>query len=286
MFDWSALTERIPSFGSGLGYRREIRDALAVQPRAVDFLEILTDQFIADERQHRELGEICATFVTIPHGVGLSVGSSSGLDLAYLRAIKRVSDLTGAPYYSEHLCMTRAPGIDIGHLSPMWFTEEILGDTIRNVTQAQDYLEKPLVLENVTYLFDVPNSEIAQADFFRALVQATGCGILLDLTNIYINAVNHGEDAVAFLDAMPLEHVVQVHLAGGYWADGILIDGHSEPVQEESWSLLEELTRRIPVRACIIEHDSNFPPGAGILFEQVKRARQIQTRSPALAAPG
>lgn len=266
---------QLPFLGSGLGYRRELRKDIVALRHAIDLVEILVDQFLDEEQSVDELREICSLFPAIPHGIGLSVGSAGGLNFEYLKAAKRISDITNSRFYSEHLCMTRAPGIDIGHLSPLWFTEEILRTTIRNVTQAQEYLEKPLILENVTYLFDVPNASMTQAEFFHRLVEATRCGILLDVTNVYINSVNHQFDPVAFLDAMPLERIVQIHLAGGFWSHGVFVDGHSELVQEESWRLLEVLTKKTKVRASILEHDANFPESIDPLLLQVKRAREM-----------
>jgi uncharacterized protein (UPF0276 family) len=273
---WAARVSAVPSFGTGLGFRHEIKDSIFASQASIDFLEVLVDQFISDDRELTDLREVCDTFQAIPHGVGLSVGSAAGLDLDYLRAIKRISDLTGSPYYSEHLCMTRAPGIDIGHLSPIWFTEETLRDTVRNVHQVQEFLDKPLVLENVTYLFDIPNASMQQAQFFSELVKETGCGVLLDVTNLHINSVNHKFNPRDFLDAMPLDRVVHVHLAGGYWSHGILVDSHSEPVQEGSWQLLAELCTRIDVKACVLEHDANFPDDVSVLIEQLDKARSIQ----------
>ena len=171
--------------------------------------------------------------------------------------------------------MTRAPGIDIGHLSPLWFTETVLDITIENVRRVQDYLGKPLVLENVTYPFDIPRADMTQPEFFGRLVEASGCGILLDVTNVYINSVNHHFDPVEFLKNMPLDRVVQVHLAGGFVKDGVMIDGHSEVVDEQSWSLLDTLVSLVPVRASILEHDANFPEQISVLLSQVTRARGI-----------
>lgn len=222
----------------------------------------------------RELEEICTIFTVIPHGIGLSVGSAMPLDQNYLRAIKHISDLTKSPYYSEHLCMTRAPGIDIGHLSPLWFTEAVLENTIRNVTRVQEYIGKPLVLENVTYLVGIPDGNMSQTEFFNRLVEATGCGVLLDVTNIFINSMNHEFDAIAFLEQMPLNRVVQVHIAGGFWRNEIFIDSHSEPVQEETWKLLQALVSRTQVKGVILEHDSNYPE-MPILLYQVAKARQL-----------
>lgn len=271
----------IPFLGSGLGFRRELRQELLEARDSIDFVEIITEQYSEElSSSLGELEEICDAFTVIPHGVSLSIGSMGPLDMDYLAKVKKVSDVTRSPYYSEHLCMTRVPGIDIGHLSPLWFTEELLANTIRKVHQVQDYLEKPLILENVTYTFEIPKAAMSQTDFFNRLVDATGCGVLLDVTNVFINSVNHDFDAEAFMDAMPLDRVVQVHLAGGYWSHGLLIDGHSETVQPETWKLLEKLVTRTLVKGSILEHDSNFPQLHSLL-ETVERARRILS-TPAL----
>jgi uncharacterized protein len=271
----SEAVASLPHLGAGLGYRGEIKDTILAARDEIDFVEIIVDQFAGDERGVDEVRELCEVFVVIPHGIALSIGSATGIDRSYLERIKRISDATGAPYYSEHLCMTRAPGLEIGHLSPLALTEEMLELTIENVRVVQDVLEKPLILENVTYLFSIPGEEMTQAAFFERLVESTGCGVLLDVTNVYINSTNHGFDPVEFLDAMPLESVVQIHLAGGYWSHEILVDSHSEPVQEESWELLDQLARRIPIRGAIIEHDANFPETLRPVLDQVARARSI-----------
>jgi len=270
----SHAVSSIPVLGSGLGYRRELKRAMFESRDAIDFVEIVADQFLSDPRQIEELEELCDVFAVIPHGVGLSIGSVT-LDEEYLGAIKVVSDVTRSPYYSEHLAITRVPGIDIGHLSPIWFTEQVLQSTVDNVLRVQEVLDKPLVLENVAYLFDIPNASMKQTEFFGRLVESTGCGVLLDLTNLYTNSVNHHFDPLAFLDELPLERVVQIHLAGGYWANGVLIDGHCEPVEEGSWSLLETLAGRLRVKGSILEHDANFPAELSVLLEQVDRARRM-----------
>lgn len=265
----------IPFLGSGLGYRREIANSLFEHKNAVDFVEIITDQFTRDFRVLDTLAELRDTFVVVPHGIGLSVGSALPPDRQYLRKIRIVSELVNAPYYSEHLCMTRAPGIDIGHLSPLWFTEEVLQTTIRNVAQVQEYLGKLLVLENVTYLFEVPGATMPETEFFKRLVKATGCGMLLDVTNLYINSVNHHFDPVKVLHEMPLDSVVQVHLAGGFWSHDVLVDGHSETVDEETWRLFSALTDLVQPKGSIVEHDANFPENFNVLLEEVNRARSI-----------
>jgi uncharacterized protein (UPF0276 family) len=176
--------------------------------------------------------------------------------------------------------MTRAPGIDLGHLAPLWFTDTVLRHTIDNVRRVQDYLRKPLILENVTYPFTIPAASMTQTEFFTRLVDATECGVLLDVTNVYINSVNHQFDPVAFLKEMPLSSVVQIHLAGGYVKDGVLIDAHSERVDEGTWNLLGALTELIPVKGSVLEHDANFPEDISTILEQLDRARRAISCGP------
>lgn len=264
----------VPVLGSGLGFRNELRKEILKAADKIDYVEIITEQYTRTPQSLKSLAEITEVFQIIPHGIGLSIGSVMQLDKDYLRAIKRVSDLVKSPYYSEHLCMTCVPGIDIGHLSPLWFTDEVLKATIKKVNHVQDFLAKPLILENVTYLINIPNGTMSQTEFFHRLVEATGCGILLDITNIYVNSVNHNYNPIDFLDRMPLSKVVQVHIAGGYWRRGILVDGHSEPVQNESWELLKALAEKTQVKGVILEHDSNFP-SMNVLLTQIDKARRI-----------
>lgn len=267
----------IPALGSGIGFRRELRQDILNSRDEIDFIEVVTEQYLSDPKQLMELEELRETFPIVPHGVGLSIASAA-LDREYLRAIKRVSDVCRAPYYSEHLAVTRAPGIEIGHLSPIWFTEAVLEQTIDNVLQVQETLERPLILENITYLFEIPRATMTQSEFFGQLVESTGCGILLDLTNLHTNAANHGFDPLTVLDGFPLDKVVQLHLAGGYWSQGILIDAHCEPVAKDTWALLEALSKRVRVKACILEHDENFPEQFSVLLDQVRRARDFVER--------
>lgn len=270
-------TTTIPGLGVGLGYRSELREGILANRERIDFLEIICDNYLRESSALAALEELCTLFPVIPHGVGLSIGSVMPLEPAYLRSIKRVSDLTGSPYYSEHLCMTRVPGRDIGHLAPLWFTEELLQHVTDRVLRLQDYLQKPLILENVTYMLEIP-SPMRQTEFFRRLVEATGCGILLDVTNVLINATNHQFDARDFLKQMPLSHLVQIHLAGGYWRGGWLVDGHSELVPPEVFALLEFLTSLCPIKSVIFEHDAHFPPIADMLG-QMDHVRSILKRA-------
>lgn len=271
------LTITLPALGVGLGYRSELREGILANRERINFLEIIADNYLREPSALAALEELCSLFPVIPHGVDLSIGSVMPPESSYLRAIKRVSDLTKAPYYSEHLCMTRVPGRDIGHLAPLWFTEEVLQHVTERVLRLQDFLGKPLVLENVTYMLEIPHNTLSQAAFFRRLVETTGCGVLLDVTNVFINATNHHFDPDAFLRQMPLDHLVQVHLAGGYWRHGWLVDGHSEPVSPEIFALFQTLISLCPVKNIIFEHDAHFPPIVDLL-EQMDYVRSMLKR--------
>lgn len=275
------LTTMLPALGVGLGYRSELREGILTHRERIDFLEVIADNYLREPSALATLEELCSLFPVIPHGVDLSIGSVMPLESSYLRAIKRVSDLTKAPYYSEHLCITRVPGRDIGHLAPLWFTEDLLQHVIDRVLRLQDFLGKPLVLENVTYMLEIPHGTMSQTEFFRRLVHATGCGVLLDVTNVFINAINHHFDPGVFLNQMPLDHLVQIHLAGGYWRHGWLVDGHSELVPPEIFALLETLVSLCQVNNVIFEHDAHFPPITDLLDQMdyvrgvLKRGKQV-----------
>ncbi|GCE15094.1 DUF692 domain-containing protein [Tengunoibacter tsumagoiensis] len=279
------LTASLPTLGVGLGYRSELRAGIFAHRDQIDFLEIITDNYLSTPEAIIALEELCASFPVIPHGVDLSIGSCMPLEPSYLRGIKRISDLTKSPYYSEHLCLTRVPGKDIGHLAPLWFTEELLEHLISRVLTLQDALEKPLILENVTYMLEIPHSSLDQATFFQEIVSATGCGVLLDVTNAFINAANHHFDAEHFLRQMPLSHLVQVHLAGGYWRGDWLVDGHSELVSPEIFSLFQTLASLCPIKNVIFEHDAHFP-SMDDLLHQMAYARRILQSSQRLRPEG
>lgn len=264
----------IPFLGSGLAFRTQIAEDIFRCAGQLDFVEVLADHYMYDPRALNYLDELKDKFTIVPHGVGLSIGSWGGEHDHYIEAIARVSEVSGAPYYSDHLSVTRAPGIELGHLSPLWFRRELLASTIDRVNRIQDKLQKMLVLENITYDFTIPYGDLNQEEFFTELVAATGCGMLLDITNLYTNSVNHGFDPLKMASELPLDSIIQVHLAGGFWENGILVDGHCAAVPEEVWELFRHISVRAPVRAALVEHDANFPEVQQLLG-QVDRARKI-----------
>ncbi len=179
---------------------------------------------------------------------------------------------------SEHLCFTKSGGVDIGHLSPVPFTKESLKVLIRNISQVKNRIKTPLILENITYMFRYPFGRNGRSRIFANILKETDCGLLLDVTNLYINSVNHGYDWQKFLDKLPMERVVQLHFVGGHRHKNLLIDSHSQKTQDEIWEVFREVCQRSEVKGAILERDENFPPFAEIL-EELQTARSLSEKT-------
>ena len=268
----------IRTLGAGIGFRPAMQGELFLNRDAVDFLEVVADHYIDAPRVRLdELSRLAAHFPVIPHGLNLSLGSADGLDDRYLKSLASIVEKVDPPYWSEHIAFTRAGGVDIGHLTPLPWTRESLDVLTRNIAQAKRVVPAPVILENITYSLVLPGSEMTEAQFLTELVERTGCGLLLDVTNLYTNSVNFGFDPLEFMDGIPMECVVQLHFTGGHWDQEILIDSHSQRTPEGVWDLMDKVIRRAPVRGVILERDENIPP-FGELVGEVERARGIGRR--------
>lgn len=265
----------LPTLGVGLGYRPEFRTALFLNRDRVDFLEIIADHYLdASPEKERELELLAAHFTLIPHGLRLSLGSAEGVDRGYVRKLASLIRRLNPPWWSEHLAFTRAAGVNIGHLASLPFCREALEVVCRNVAEVRQEIETPLILENITYTVSMPGAEMSEAEFLAEIGERADCGLLLDVTNLYTNAVNHGYDVGAFLEKLPLERVVQLHFTGGRWQDGVLLDDHSQPTPPEVWELMEKVLASAPVRGIVLERDENLPP-FGELLSELERTREI-----------
>lgn len=274
------MLSQLPTLGVGLGFREPFRADLFLHRPEVDFLEITADHYMDTGIEKQEELDLLSThFTLIPHGLNLSLGSAEGLDVSYARKFASLIQQLTPPWWSEHIAFTRAGGVDIGHLSPVPFTYEAIDVISRNIAQMRQYIEKdvPLILENITYMVEMPEAEMNEAQFLTELLERTDCGLLLDVTNLYTNAVNHGYDLHAMVEQLPLERIVQLHFAGGFWQDDVLIDSHSHPTPPPVWDLMDEIVARTPVKGIILERDEDLPP-FGELLDEVRRARQIGRR--------
>ncbi len=223
------LLSHLPTLGVGLGFREPFRSDLFLHRPEVDFLEITADHYIdAPPEKEQELDLLAEHFTLIPHSINLSLGSAEGVDNEYLDKLAGLVRRLNPPWWSEHIAFTRAGGIDIGHLSQLPFTREAVKVLCRNIAQVRNRIEKPLILENITYVVNMPGGEMSESQFLNEVLQQTDCGLLLDVTNLHTNAVNHGYDPSIFLEQLPLERIVQLHFAGGHWHEGVLVDSHSQ----------------------------------------------------------
>jgi uncharacterized protein (UPF0276 family) len=268
----------LPALGVGIAFRTPFRSDLFSQREKVDFLEITTDHYLdAPPEKERELNLLAEHFTLIPHGLHLSLGSAEGIDPVYVAKLARLIRRLQPPWWTEHIAFTRAGEIQVGHLAPLPFTREAVEVLCRNIAVARRDIEAPLLLENITYTVKLPGSEMSEAEFIAEVLERTGCGLLLDVTNLYTNAVNHGYDPGDFLKQLPLERVAQLHFAGGHRRANVLVDSHSHPTPPEVWTWMEEVLARASVKAAVLERDENFPPFQ-ILLDELEQAREMGRR--------
>lgn len=261
--------------GVGLGWRSEIAADLLRTPEAVDFVEVVAENCAVDAGARREALAIAELWPVVPHGVKLSLGSADGIDLARARRLGRLARDLRAPLLSEHVAFTRARGHDVGHLTTLPWTREAVAVVARNLAAARRHFpDIPCLLENVAWTFRWPEDGMTEGDFYAEIVAATGCDLLLDLGNLYANAVNAGQSARELLDSFPLERVAMVHVAGGATVEGFYEDTHAHPVPEGVFALVDELFARVGPLPVLLERDAGFGP-FGTLASEVARLRQM-----------
>jgi uncharacterized protein (UPF0276 family) len=265
--------------GFGLGLRpQHYRDFTDAAP-AVDWLEVLSENYLVPGGKPLDfLDRIRARYPMAMHGVGLSIAGTDPLDMGYLRALRRLAERIEPACVSDHLCWTGAGGARLHDLLPVPFTREALDHLTRRVDAVQDALRRELVLENVSSYFAWPGSEMTEPEFLAALVKRTGCGLLLDVNNVYVSSVNHGFDAAAYIATLPAASVRQIHLAGHTRQGDMLVDTHDAPVCEEVWSLYGNAIARLGPRPTMIERDDDIPPLAQLLCE-LDTARRASARA-------
>ncbi len=262
----------------GIGFREQFRADLFLYRDKIDFLEITTDHYL-DAKAHKieELKLLKEHFPLIPHSLELSLGSAEGIDEEYLDKVAQIVQFVEPEWFSDHLCFTKSGGVKIGHLAPVPYTKEAIKIFVRNISTVKKRIKTPLILENITYLVQFPSSEMSESKFIKTIIEETDCGLLLDVTNLYINSVNFGFDWRKFLDEIPLERVVQLHFVGSHKNGKRLIDAHANKTEEEIWNVFQEVCARCDVKGAILERDENFPPFTEIL-EEIETAKNLASR--------
>jgi uncharacterized protein (UPF0276 family) len=258
----------------GIGWRPEL--ALFIERRQrLGFVEILAEDFMGPRPDFATLDGLRERGLAIvPHGISLSLGGAEPPDKTRLKTLADLACRVEAPLVSEHLAFVRAGELESGHLLPLPRTRESLRVVIANVQRAADALRVPLALENIATLFEWPENEMDEATFLTEVLDRTGVSLLLDVSNLHANSHNHGWDPIQFLDAVPLERIAYVHIAGGFECDGLYHDSHAHPVQPVVIELLEEVCSRTHPRGVLLEQDDRFPTDAALAvqLDAVERA--------------
>ncbi|RDV24686.1 DUF692 domain-containing protein [Alteromonas aestuariivivens] len=262
--------------GAGLGLRREMLPQLLPElPKEVDFWEVAPENWIPlGGRFQKQFAQCVAQQAFTTHGLSLSIGSTDPVDTNLVRDIKDFLNLHGIELYSEHLSYCSGNG-HLYDLMPIPFTEEAVKHVSARIRQVQDILERPLVLENVSYYL-APDQQMSELEFIRAVLAESGCRMLLDVNNLYVNSINHQYDAYQFLQGLPSEKIVYGHIAGHYdEAEDLKVDTHGADVIEPVWDLLACAYELHGVFPTLLERDFNIP-AIEVLLAEIARIKSLQ----------
>lgn len=272
--------------GAGLGLRRALLGPLqAMDQGAVDFMEVAPENWIGvGGRFGKQFRLLAERYPVLLHGLSLDIGGPDPIDTELVESVRALMSEIGAPLYSEHLTYCAAEG-HLYDLLPIPFTEEAVRYVAGRVRQVQDVIGEPIALENASY-YAQPHRDLSEAEFITAVLEESGCDLLLDVNNIYVNSINHRYDPVEFLAALPLERARYIHVAGHYdEAEDLKVDTHGADVIDPVWALLIEAYRRLGPLPTLLERDFNLPPLADLLREVDEiRALQAQTGDQAASA--
>jgi hypothetical protein len=274
----------LPNLGLGVGLRNQHFPYLMRHDPEVEWFEIISENFIDNYGYARRVLERVASLrPVVMHGVSLSIGSTDPLDRGYLKDLKALADFVRPAWVSDHLCWTGVAGVNTHDLLPMPLNEESLKHVAARVRQVQDFLERTLVLENPSSYLEFKDSNIAEWDFLSELVRETGCGLLLDVNNVYVSGYNHGFDPVHYIRSLPHEAVVQIHLAGPTDCGRYLVDTHDRPVPAPVWELYrlaQELTGGV---STLLEWDADIPDFPELVAELRKAEVALRGENPGAA---
>lgn len=265
--------------GFGLGLRpvhyADLRAHAQAPLRRVDWLEIISENYMdIGGKPLRHLMELRDHYPMVMHGVSLSIGSTAPLNLDYLASLKALALRVEPAWISDHLCWTGIAGLNMHDLLPLPFTDEALDHVASRVLQVQDYLGRPILLENTSSYVTYVESAMPEWEFLRELAHRTGCLLLLDVNNVYVNAVNHGFEPLHFLDSIPPALVRQIHLAGHEDHGTHVIDTHDHDIVPAVWALYAQAIARFGQVPTMIERDDHIPP-LDMLLAELDQARQV-----------
>jgi uncharacterized protein (UPF0276 family) len=266
------------NLGVGLGLRTtHYAHILEHKPKALWF-EIISENFMIEGgRPLAILDEILESYRVVQHGVSMYLGSTEPLNRDYLRKLKHLVKRTKTPWVSDHLCWGSVDGTYSHDLLPLPYTKEAIQVTARKIREAQDFLEVPFVVENLSSYAEFSESEMTEWNFLSEVVEQADCGILLDVNNIYVSSKNHNFDPYEYLHGIPVGRVAQIHLAGHSTYDNYLLDTHDHKVAKPVWELYAAAIRLIGPTATLLEWDDNIPSFKETLKEAQKASQFLAT---------
>jgi uncharacterized protein (UPF0276 family) len=265
----------LPNLGLGVGLRNKHFNYLLNNPAGVDWFEIISENFMDDFGfASHVLMHVRKQVPVVMHGVSLSVGSTDPINYTYLQKLKALAEVVEPEWISDHLCWTGVAYTNTHDLLPMPMTEESLTHVSERVLKIQDFLKRPLILENPSTYLQFKASTMPEWEFLSALATETGCGLLLDVNNVFVSAHNHGFDAAKYIDSLPHEHIVQMHIAGPTDCGALLVDTHDQPVPSEVWRLYKQAQQLTGGVSTLLEWDAKIPEYPELL-EELFKAREV-----------
>jgi uncharacterized protein (UPF0276 family) len=250
----------LPDLGVGVGLRTVHYAHVVARQPDVDWFEILSENYMQTEgRPLQFVDAVADRYPVAMHGVSLSIGSTDPIDRAYLEELRALRDRTRARWVSDHLCWTGVAGKNTHDLLPLPYTEDCLRHVVERIRAVQDFLGTPLVLENPSTYVEYAGSTMPEWEFFGRVAEEADCALLLDVNNVFVSARNHGFDPQTYLDAIPYDHVVQLHVAGHTDHGTHIIDSHIGPVIDDVWRLLGVAYARAGGASVLLEWDAEIP---------------------------
>ena len=278
-----AETRKVDGIGIGLRYAMAER-TLASDVPEIRWLEIHPENYVQRGGRFRHVLERARErFPLVTHGLTMGFGAVDRPEDSYVKPLRDFLHENAIPWHSEHLCFSGDGGVMLHDLLPVPFTRESVGVAVARIREARDRLELPIALENISYSADAGPAEMPEIDFLLEVLEQADCKLLLDVNNVFVNSQNHGFDPRAYMDRIPVERVVQIHVAGHQVRDdSLIIDTHGEPMRDEVYELLDFTLRRTGPVPVLLERDQNFPPFEELVAE-VKRLDRIYREATAAA---
>jgi uncharacterized protein len=266
----------VPYLGHGIGLRTKHYRELESEPPAVDWFEVISENFMAPGgNPRRVLRQVRERWPVVMHGVSLSIGSADPLDEDYLDQLSRLAREIEPAWVSDHLCWTGVGGHNAHDLLPLPYTEEALAHVAGRIRAVQDRLGRQILIENVSSYLTFEHSSMTEWQFLAALCERADCGVLLDVNNIFVSAHNHGFDARDYIDGIPIGRVGQIHLAGHSVKGPLLIDTHDHSPPEGVWQVYRLALERFGKVSTLVEWDDHIPPLGEVVAES-RRARVVE----------